>query len=85
MNTVTLTSKGQFTIPRLLRDALGLAPGARLQASLDRQGRLVLVPSKYEPDELFRHRPSVSRSLRLEEMDQAIAEAVTADADTASV
>ena len=85
MNTVTLTSKGQFTIPRPLRDALGLAPGARLQASIDRQGRLVLVPSKYEPDELFRHRPSVSRSLSLEEMDQAIAEAVTADADTASV
>jgi bifunctional DNA-binding transcriptional regulator/antitoxin component of YhaV-PrlF toxin-antitoxin module len=68
-----------------LRDALGQAPGARLQASIDRQGRLVLVPSKYEPDELFRHRPSVSRSLSLEEMDQAIAEAVTADADTASV
>jgi bifunctional DNA-binding transcriptional regulator/antitoxin component of YhaV-PrlF toxin-antitoxin module len=68
-----------------LRDALGLAPGARLQASIDRQGRLVLVPSKYEPDELFRHRPSVSRSLSLEEMDQAIAEAVTADAHTASV
>jgi hypothetical protein len=41
MNTVTLTSKGQFTIPRLLRDALGQAPGARLQASIDRQGRLV--------------------------------------------
>jgi AbrB family looped-hinge helix DNA binding protein len=59
MNTVTLTSKGQLTIPRPLRDALGLAPGARLQASIDRQGRLVLVPSKYEPDELFRHRPSV--------------------------
>ena len=68
-----------------MRDALGLAPGARLQASIDRQGRLVLVPSKYEPDELFRHRPSVSRSLSLEEMDQAIAEAVTADAHTASV
>jgi AbrB family looped-hinge helix DNA binding protein len=85
MTTVTLTSKGQRTIPRPLRDALGLAPGARLQASIDRQGRLVLVPSKYEPEELFRHRPSVSRSLSLEEMDQAIAEAVTADADTASV
>ena len=85
MNTVTLTSKGQFTIPRLLRDALGQAPGARLQASIDRQGRLVLVPSKYEPDELFRHRPSVSRSLSLAEMDQAIADAVTADPNPAPV
>ena len=85
MNIVTLTSKGQLTIPRPLRDALGLAPGARLQASIDRQGRLVLVPSKYEPEELFCHRPSVSRRLSFEEMDQAIADAVTADADPASV
>jgi AbrB family looped-hinge helix DNA binding protein len=78
MNTVTLTSKGQLTIPRPLRDALGLAPGARLQASIDRQGRLVLVPSKYEPEELFRHRPRVSRRLSLEEMDQGIANAASA-------
>jgi AbrB family looped-hinge helix DNA binding protein len=84
MNTVTLTSKGQLTIPRPLRDALGLAPGARLQASIDRQGRLVLVPSKYEPEELFRHRPSVSRSLSLEEMEQAIADAVSADSNPVS-
>ena len=33
----------------------------------------------------FRHRPSVSRSLSLEEMDQAIADAFSADADPASV
>ena len=59
MNTVTLTSKGQLTIPRQLRDALGLAPGARLQASTDRNGRLVLVPSLYEPEDLFRDRPRV--------------------------
>ena len=65
MNSITITSKGQLTIPRLLRDALGLAPGARLQASIDRQGRLVLVLSKDEPEELFRHRPSVRRSLSL--------------------
>jgi len=85
MTIVTLTSKGQLTIPRPLRDALGLAPGARLQASIDRQGRLVLVPSKYEPEDLFRHRPTISRSLSLEEMDQAIADAVSSDADPASV
>jgi AbrB family looped-hinge helix DNA binding protein len=85
MDTVTLTSKGQLTIPRPLRDALGLAPGASLQASIDRQGQLVLVPSKYEPEELFRHRPSVRRSLSLAEMDQAIADAVTADFNPAPV
>jgi antitoxin PrlF len=75
MSTVTLTSKGQLTIPRQLRDALGLAPGARLQASIDQQGRLVLVPSKYEPEDLFRHRPAVHRVMSLEDMDNAIAAA----------
>jgi AbrB family looped-hinge helix DNA binding protein len=75
MSTVTLTSKGQLTIPRQLRDALGLAPGARLQASIDQQGRLVLVPSKYEPEDLFRNRPAVQRVMSLEDMDNAIAAA----------
>jgi AbrB family looped-hinge helix DNA binding protein len=75
MATVTLTSKGQLTIPRQLRDTLGLAPGARLQASIDRHGRLVLVPSKYEPEDLFRHRPKVNRVMSIDEMDRAIAQA----------
>jgi AbrB family looped-hinge helix DNA binding protein len=75
MTTVTLTSKGQLTLPRPLRDALGLAPGAKLQASIDRLGRLVLVPSKYEPEELFLNRPKVNRCLSLEQMEQTIAAA----------
>jgi antitoxin PrlF len=76
MVTVTLTSKGQLTIPRQLREALGLAPGAKLQASIDRHGRLVLVPSKYEPEDLFRERPKVNRVMTTDDMDQAIAMAV---------
>ena len=75
MATVTLTSKGQLTLPRQLRDALGLTPGARLQASIDRHGRLVLVPSKYEPEDLFRHRPKVNRVMTTDDMDRAIAAA----------
>ena len=76
MATVTLTSKGQLTIPRQLRDALSLAAGARLQASVDRHGRLVLVPSKYEPEDLFKDRPNVSRVMSIDDMDRAIAQAV---------
>jgi AbrB family looped-hinge helix DNA binding protein len=75
MTTITLTAKGQLTLPRPLRDALGLAPGAKLQASIDRQGRLVLVPSKYEPQELFLHRPKVNRCLSLAQMEEVIAAA----------
>jgi AbrB family looped-hinge helix DNA binding protein len=76
MITVTLSSKGQLTIPRQLRQVLGLVPGARLQVSVDAQGRLVLVPSRYEPDDLFRHRPPVDRLMGLEDMEQAIAAGV---------
>ena len=73
MATVTLTSKGQLTLPRQLRNALGLAPGARLQASIDRHGRLVLVPSKNEPEDLFRHRPKVNRVMSTDDRARAIA------------
>ena len=79
ITTITLSSKGQVTIPSQLRQALGLVAGARLQASIDAQGRLVLVPSRYEPEELFRHRPPVDRVMSLEGMEQAIAASVASD------
>jgi hypothetical protein len=47
--------------------------------SIDRHGRLVLVPSRYEPEELFRHRPRVQRVMSVEDMDRAIAAAAGRD------
>ena len=73
MTSVTLSSKGQLTIPRQLRESLGLTPGTRLMVSVDPNGRLILVPSLYEPEDLFRDRPTVKRSMTLEDMDHAIA------------
>jgi AbrB family looped-hinge helix DNA binding protein len=73
MTSVTLSSKGQLTIPRQLRESLGLTPGTRLMVSVDPNGRLILVPSLYEPEDLFRDRPAVQRSMTLEDMDHAIA------------
>lgn len=35
------------------------------------------MPSQYEPEDLFRHRPTISRSLSIEEMDQVIADAMS--------
>lgn len=52
------------------------AAGSRLQASIDNQCRLVLVPSKYERDDIFRDRPSVQGSMSLADMENAIAAAV---------
>lgn len=49
--------QGTADNPKTAAGALGLAPGPRLQASVDSQCRLVLVPSKCEPEELLRHLP----------------------------
>jgi antitoxin PrlF len=38
----TLTSKGQVTIPKRIRDALHLLPGAPVQFSLNAAGEVVL-------------------------------------------
>ena len=37
-----LTSKCQVTIPKRIRDTLGLGPGSQVEFDLDQQGRIVL-------------------------------------------
>ena len=39
----TVTSKGQVTIPKPVRDRLGIVPGSRVQFELAEDGRVVLV------------------------------------------
>lgn len=38
----TMTSKGQVTIPKPIRDALHLTPGAAIEFSVNEQGEVVL-------------------------------------------
>lgn len=40
--TTTLTSKGQVTIPKRIRDELQLLPGARVEFSVNAAGEVVL-------------------------------------------
>ncbi len=42
----TLTSKGQVTIPKHIRDALNLLPGTVVSFSVNGQGDVVLNPAK---------------------------------------
>jgi antitoxin PrlF len=46
MAIATLTSKGQTTIPKEIRDLLGLAPGDKLDFVVESDGRVVLRPAK---------------------------------------
>jgi AbrB family looped-hinge helix DNA binding protein len=40
----TLTSKGQVTIPKHIRDSLSLVPGSKLTFDVNKSGELVLRP-----------------------------------------
>ena len=46
--TATVTSKGQFTLPKPLRDALGVAAGARLVCTYDTAGGAVMQVRRAE-------------------------------------
>jgi AbrB family looped-hinge helix DNA binding protein len=46
MSAVSVTSKGQVTIPKRVRQALGITPGSKVEFDIDRGGaRLKLVKS----------------------------------------
>jgi AbrB family looped-hinge helix DNA binding protein len=40
--TTTITLKGQITIPKQIRDALGLVPGMQLDFAVNHEGEVVL-------------------------------------------
>ena len=42
----TVTSKGQVTIPKPVRDRLGIRPGSTVEFELAPDGRVVLVKAK---------------------------------------
>jgi antitoxin PrlF len=56
--TTTLTSKGQVTIPKRIRDELQLLPGAPVQFSVNAAGEVVL------------HRPRPAKGLRRPKLDR---------------
>jgi antitoxin PrlF len=49
----TMTSKGQVTIPKRLRDYLGLKPGMDVAFDLECSGKVVILPGKKRPKSRF--------------------------------
>jgi AbrB family looped-hinge helix DNA binding protein len=76
MFTLTMSTRGQFVLPKEVRDKLKLLPGCKVEGTIDEKGRLILVPALHEPEELFRDRPPVRRIVSVEDMDRAIQRAV---------
>ena len=53
--TTTITSKGQVTIPKRVRDAAGLKPGKRVNVEFV-DGKVVVSPAKKVRDNEFEKR-----------------------------
>lgn len=73
MSTATITSKGQTTIPKDVRDRLHLKPGDRLDFIFDADGALRVVPLNVSLDDLKSILPPPQHVLTNEELDDAIA------------
>lgn len=73
MTTATLTSKGQITVPKEVRDQLHLSTGDRVRFLSDGEGRVVMVPATISIAELRGCLPVPARPVTLAEMEAAIA------------
>ncbi len=80
MPTSTLTRHGQVTIPKKIRQRLGLEAGVRLRIEVDSRGGLRLIPEVGQPPATRSRLPGLlhhlarSRPISIEEMHDAVAE-----------
>jgi antitoxin PrlF len=75
MPRAKLTSKGQVTIPKAIRDQLGLEPGVALRFSVDPSGRIVVTPLTLGIEDLIGILPKPRKALTLEEIEEVTGEA----------
>ena len=80
MATITMTSKGQFTLPVAVRERFRLNAGAKLTVDVTDDGRIVLEPRTGEIQSLRGIAGYSGPSKTLEEIDAGIAAAVSARA-----
>jgi AbrB family looped-hinge helix DNA binding protein len=71
----TLTSKGQLTLPKPLREQLHLKPGDRVEFVITEDGRVEMQPVTASVTRLKGMVPPPQRPVSLEEMDAAVRKA----------
>jgi antitoxin PrlF len=69
----TITSKGQVTVPKIVRDRLHLRPGDKLEFLVDEDGTLRVVPVTASLRQLKGMVQKTKRAVSLSEMEEAIA------------
>jgi antitoxin PrlF len=69
-----VTSKGQITLPKLIRQRLGIQTGSRIRFVVDAHGLLQGEPVLYDLEDLWAtadQGPQSTRAMTAEEMDAA--------------
>jgi antitoxin PrlF len=78
MAVATITSKGQMTLPKAIRERLGLKPGDQVELTPTEDGLVTMRARRRRPlSEVLGTLPNNGVRLTIEEMDEAIAQAVT--------
>jgi antitoxin PrlF len=73
MAAMTVTTKGQVTIPKEIRDLLGIQPGDRVVFFRSEDGRVVVQPENVDVRRLRGLLKHHGEAVTLEQMDEAIA------------
>ena len=76
MPTATVTTKGQLTIPKKVREALGIKPGTRVDFYQGEKGEYIFRPRKGSIWDLRGCVPKLDHVVTIEEMNEGIADAV---------
>ena len=73
MAMATLTNKGQITIPKGVRDSMGLHPGDKLEFVITEKGEALFRPVTKKVDDVFGrlYKPE-KKPVSIEEMDSVI-------------
>jgi len=74
MSLSTLTSKGQITIPKALRESMSIDAGDKIEFIINEQNEVVIKPITKKASEVFGllSKYKKSRAVSIQEMNQAI-------------
>ena len=73
----TVTRNGQITIPKEVRERLGLRSGGKLRFTLDDGGQAIVTPSGHKLSDLFGMLGKPARRMTIDEMEEVIGQAAT--------
>ncbi len=74
MPTATLTSKGQITLPKIVREVMGVDTGDQISFRIQEDGKIYVEPENVDLMSLKGILKSSVRGASIEDMDEAVAQ-----------